>query len=319
MVPLRLALPILSAVVLGLGTPMAAGQDFPMRPIRIITSSAGSGSDFASRQIAQGLAASLGQPVIVENRPSAIAAETAAKALPDGYTLLLDSNSLWLTPLIQKMPYDVLRDFSPVTLASISPNVLAVHPPVAANSVTELIALAKAKPGALNYGSTGTGSSQHLAAELFKFMAGVNLVHVPYKGIAQALTDLFSGEIHVLFPNVASATPHLKAGRLKALAVTSVEPSPLVPGVPSVASSGLPGFEWLGRSGIFAAGKPPQPVIDRLNREIVRVIHLPDVKEKFLNIGVQTFGNSPAEFTATVQSEIVRMSKVIKAAGIRAN
>ena len=296
-----------------------SGQDYPNRPIRIITSSAGSGSDFTSRQIAQGVAPNIGQPVIVDNRPSAIAAETAAKAQGDGYTLLLDSNSLWLTPLVQKMPYDVLRDFTPVTLAATAPNILVAPASLPANSVRELIALAKTRQGALNYGSTGVGSSQHLAMELFKSMAGINVVHVPYKGIAQAYTDMFSGEVHIMFPNASSATPHVKSGRLKALAVTSLEPSPLVPGVPTIVSSGLPGYEWLGRSGVFVAGKPPEAVINRLNREIVRVVKSPDIRERFLNIGVETLGNSAAEFAAIVNSEIARMNKVIKAAGIKAD
>jgi tripartite-type tricarboxylate transporter receptor subunit TctC len=306
-------------VALLMGTHPAASQDYPSRPIRIITSSAGSGSDFASRTIAQGLTASVGQPVIVDNRPSAIAAEVAAKAQGDGHTLLLDSNSLWLTLLLQKMPYDVLKDFTAVTLAATSPNILVAPPVLAANSIKEVIALAKAKSGTLNYGSTGSGSSQHLAMELFKSMAGIHLLHVPYKGIAQAYTDMFSGEVHLMFPNASSATPHIKSGRLKALAVTSPEPSPLVPGVPAIAASGLPGYEWLGRSGLFMSGKPPEAVVNKLNREIVRVVRLPEVKEKFLNIGVETLGNSPAEFAAIVQSEIIRMGKVIKAAGIRAD
>ena len=313
---------VVGTVLVGLMTLNArvlSAQDFPSRPLRIITASAGSSSDFTSRLIAQGLAPGLAQPVIVENRPSAIAAETAAKAQSDGYTLLVDSNSLWLTPLLQKMPYDVMRDFSPVTLAATAPNVLVVPSSFAANSVKDVIAMAKAKPAALNYGSTGTGSSQHLAMELFKSMAGVNLVHVPYKGIAQAYTDMFSGEVHVMFPNLGSAMPHLKSGRLKALAVTGAQPSPLLAGVPTVAASGLPGYEWLGRSGIFASGKPSQSVINRLNQEIVRVVRMPDVKEKFLNIGVETLGNSSAEFAAIVQSEVARMDKVIKAAGIRAD
>ena len=319
MLPARIVMTLAVMELAACSSGMVFAQDFPSRPIRIITSTAGSGSDFSARQIAQGLTANIGQTVIVENRPSALAAEMAAKAQGDGYTLLLDSNSLWLTPLIQKMPYDVLRDFTPVTLASTSPNVFVVYPGVQANSIKELIALAKAKPGTLNYGSTGIGSSQHLAAELFKNMAGVNLVHVPYKGMVAALTDLTTGQVHLVIPAVISALPHVKPGRIRALGVTSAEPSPLLPGVPPLATSGLPGFEWMARSGVFAAGKPPEAVISKLNREIVRVVRQPDVKEKFLNLGAETLGNSSAEFTNIVRSEITRMDKVIKAAGIKAD
>lgn len=298
-------------------TPNSA-QAFPNRPIRIVTASPGSGSDFAARLIAQGLTDRFGQQVLVDNRFGVAGIETATRAQPDGYTLYLDGTSFWVTPLLKSTPYDVMRDFSPITLAVMSPNIVVVHPSVPANSINELIALAKARPGQLNYGSVGTGSGQHLAAELFKSMTGVNIVHVPYKAIALAITSTIGGEIQIVFATTVSASPHLKSGKLKALAVCSTQPSAIFPGVPTVAAS-VPGYEFAARSGIFTPGKPPAAIVTRLNQEIVRVLNLPEVKEKFLNIGSEIVASSPQEFTATLQSEVSRMGTLIKNANIRAD
>ena len=305
--------------LLVVGAGVASGQDFPNKPIRIITSLPGGGSDFASRLIAQGISGPVGQPVIVDNRPSSITGETAMKAQPDGYTLLVDGNSFWFAPLIQRTPYDVLRDFSPVTIALTAPNIVVVHPSVPANSISELIAFAKGRPGQLNYGSSGTGSSQHLAAEMLKSMAGINMVHVPYKGNGPALTGLIAGEIQLLSSGAAAAAPHMKSGKLRALAVTSAQPSALYPGLPTIAAAGLPGYELVTRTGLFASGKPPKATINRLNQEIVRALNTAEIKEKFFSSGVETVGNSPDEFTAIIKSEVARMDKVIKDAGITAN
>jgi tripartite-type tricarboxylate transporter receptor subunit TctC len=258
----------------------------------------------------------LGQPVIVENRPSNLTAEAAMKALPDGYTLLVEGNSFWVAPLIRKTPYEVLRDFTPVTVALTAPNILVVHPSVAANSVTELIALAKAKAGQLNYGSAGTGGSLHLAMEMLKSMTKTDIVHVPYKGIGPALTGLIANEVQVMCSTAAALAPFTKSGKLKALAVTSSKPSPLLPGLPTVATT-VPGYEIVLWTGLFAVGKPPRPVINRLNQEIARALNSAEIREKFFNAGVETVGNTPEQFTAIIKSEIVSFGKVIKDAGIK--
>ena len=302
-----------------LGADAASGQDYPNRPIRMVTTAPGGGNDFAARLIATGMMAGLGQPVIVDNRSSTVVpGDIVSKSPPDGYTILLAASTFTIGPLlIKNSPYDPVKDFAPITLAVSSPNILVVHPSVPANSVKELIALAKAKPGELNYATSGIGSSAHLAAELFKAMAGVNIVHVPYKGAGPASIDLVAGQVQLAFGNTTSVMPHVKSGRLRALAVASVQPSALVPGLPTVASSGLPGFESAAMVGILAPARTPAAVIDRLNREIVRVLNLPDVKEKFANVGMETVGSAPAQLGATMKFEIARLGKVIKDAGIR--
>ena len=298
-----------------------SGHAFPTKPIRMVTTQPGSGFDVATRVIADGLAASLGQPVIVDNRGGAggvIAGEIVARAQPDGHTLLSYGPAIWLVPFMRKnVPYDPLKDFSPITLAVTAPNVLVVHPSVAASSVRELIALAKAKPGQLNYGGGNTGSSAHLAAELFKSMAGVNLVHVPYKSTAQSVIALIAGEVQVMFPNATSISPHLKSGKLKALAVTTAAPTPLLPGMPTVAASGLPGYESSATHGIFAPAGTPATIITRLNQEIVKVLNRPEVKEKFLSHGTMVVGSSPGQLTAVVKGEMATSGKLIRELGIR--
>ena len=314
------AFAFLTAALLFVGT-WVHSQDFPTRPLRIVAPEVGGGADFVTRQIAQGLTASLGQQVVVENRggaSGAIAAQTVARALPDGYTLLLYSSSIWIVPLMQKnAPWDPVRDFRPITLATKQPNVLVVHPSLGVSSVKDLIALARAKPGALNYGTSGSGSSGHLAGELFKSMGGVDIIRVAYKGNAPALTDLVAGQIQMMFGTAASVAAHVKSGRVRALAVTSASPSPLVPGLPSVAASGLPGFEAESLLGMFAPAKTSASLVERLNREIVRVLHHADVKQRMLNAGVEPIGSTPAEFAAVMKAEVVRMGKVIREANIR--
>ncbi len=305
----------ISAAVLGVN--VVSGQNYPSRPIRMLTSQPGSGSDFVARLIAPELSASLGQPAVVDNR-GIIAVEIAAKAPPDGHTVLLYSTPLWLTPFMRaKASWDPVRDFSPVTLAVSTPNILAVHPSVPAKSVKELIALARAKPGELNYGSGSLGSSSHLAAELFKAMAGVNIVRIPYKGVGPALVGLLGGQVQVIFPSASSAAPYMKAGSLKALAVTTAQPSPLAPGLPTVAASGVPGYEAATPLGIFAPAKTPPAIINRLNQEIARALNKPEIKERLFNSGVEVVGSSPGGLAATMKSEMARLGKVIKDAGIR--
>ena len=295
-------------------------QEFPAKPIHIITEEPGGGTDFAARLIAQGLAASAGLQVIVDNRGGAsgiIATQAVTKAAPDGYTLLLNGSPVWLLPLLQeRVPYDPLRDLSPVILITRSPNLLAVHPSMPAKSVSELIALAKAKPGALNYGSAATGGSPHLAAELFKALAGVDIVRVPYKGSAAALNDVIGGRVQLMFPTAATVMPHLKSDRLRILAVTTAQPSLLVPGLPTIAET-LPGYESAAVNGVFAPAGTPPALVNRLYQEIARAVNRADVKEKFFNSGVEAVDVAPERFAALIRAEMVRMGKVIRDAGIR--
>ena len=303
-------------MVLGAGG--VSGQDYPSKPIRILTSGAGGASDILARLIAQGISAPLGQPVIVDNRVAIIAIETVAKAPPDGYSLLFYGTLIWLAPFLRdNVPWDPVRDFSPITLVTSEPNVLVAHPSLPVRSVKELIALAKARPGALNYGSSGSGSSGHLAGELFKSMAGVDIVRIPFKSIVLGLPDLMSGQLQLMFPPVGPVDAHIKSGRLRALAVTSAQPSALVPGLPTLAASGLPGYEVVALNGIFAPGKTPAAIVNRLNQEMVRVLTRADVKEKFLSTGQEIVGSSPEEFAAAIKSDMARMGKVIRDAGIR--
>jgi tripartite-type tricarboxylate transporter receptor subunit TctC len=296
----------------------AGAQDFPNRPIRIVTSEAGGGNDVQARLVARGLAASLGQQVIVENRPSGvIPGEILSKASPNGYTLLLYNNTLWIGPLMQSAPYDPVRDLAPVTTVAVGPNILVVNASLPVSSVAELIALAKAKPGELNYASSGAGASNHLAAELFKAMAGVNIVRIGYKGANQGLNDLIASQVQVMFPTAGAAMPHVRTGRVKGLAVTSVERSPVAPQLPTVASAGLPGYESTAIYGMFVPARTPRALINRLNAEIVKTLGDTDVKEKFFALGMQTVGGTPEQLAATVNSEMKRMGKVIKDAGVR--
>ena len=309
----------LSVGLLLLGASVVSGQDYPIKPIRIVTAGAGGGVDFTARLIAQGISGPLGQQVIVENRTGIQASETVSKAAPDGYTLLVNGSSHWVRFLLAKMSYDPVKDFSPISLVSRDIYVLAVHPSLPVKTTKELIALAKARPGALNYAAGTPGGGTHLAGELFKSMAGVNIVAVPYKGPAQSLIALVAGEVQVGFVTAASGpvVPHLKSGRLRPLAVTSAEPSALAPGLPTVAASGLAGYESVSNSGIFAPAKTPEAIINRLHQEIVRTLSRQEVKERFFNAGVDTVGSSPQQFAATIKSDTAKMSKVIKEAGIK--
>ena len=298
---------------------LASAQSYPARPVRIVTGGTGSNSDFAARVIAQALTGALRQQVIVENRPSGvILGEIVAKASPDGYTLLVSGSSFWLAPFLQpKLPWDPVKDFAPVILAASAPNLVVVHPSMTVKSVTELIALAKARAGELDYASGSTGSTPHLAAELFKAMAGVDITRINYKGSGPAINDLLGGRVPLMFPAAGSVIPHVKAGRLRALAVTSAQPSALVPGLPTVAASGVPGYEFASLTGMFAPVKTPRALIDRLNQETASALNRTDVKERFLISGVEAVGSSPEQFGAIVRGEMARLGKVIKDAGIQ--
>ena len=317
MLHLRSVLLILP-VGLALSTGVVFGQDYPNKPIRMITASPGGGSDFVARVVSQEIAGPLGQPVIVDNRGGIIPGEIVAKASPDGYTLLVDSASFWIAPLLQQIPYDVVKEFSPITLVTSSPIILVLHPSVPVKSVKELITLAKAKPGHLNYGSGASGASSHLAPELFKSMAGVNIVRITYKGSGPAVAALVAGEVQLMVASAPSVAPHLKSGKLRALAVTSAKPSPLFPGLPPIAET-LPGYETVTNTGVFAPAKTPAAVIKRLNQEMVRVLNRSDVKEKFFNAGSEVVASSPEQFAASVKAEIAMWGKLIREAGIKAD
>ena len=297
----------------------ACAQNFPSKPIRIVTSVTGGSLDLAARLIAPKLAEHLGQQAIVDNRGGVLSMELVAKAPADGYTLLLASASLWLSQFLRdNVAWDALRDYAPISLLATSPNIIVVHPSLPVRSVRELIALAIAKPGELNYSTGQAGASAHLAGELFKVMAGVNIQRVAYKGQGPAMLALITGEAQLSFPNAASATPFIKAGRIKGLAVTTAQPSALAPGLPTAAASGLPGYESRAILGMFAPARTPPPIIDQLHQEIARALNSADVKQRLFDSGSEAIAGSPAEMTAAMKSEMATTGKLIKDVGIRA-
>lgn len=306
---------IFAAGLMALGANGVCGQDFPNKPIRIVTSGIGGGNDFKARLIAQGLIVHLGQQVIIDNRPNVIPNEIVARAAPDGYSLLLNGNPMWTQPLLEKTSYDPVRDFSPITLVSTEPSVLVVNPSFPAETVKELIALAKAAPGKLNYGSVGVGSSLHLAAELFKSMADVKIEHISYKGVGQVIVDQLSGQVQLTFATVSSVVPYLASGRLKGLAITSAQPYKLLPGLPTIAVS-LPSYEVLQVVGIFAPAKTPAAIIRRLNQALVKALNVADINEKFLSAKVEIIASSPEVLAVTVKSEMAKLGRLIKETGI---
>ncbi len=299
------------------GASVVSGQDYPNKPVRIISPGPGGDTDFKARLVAQAMSGPLGQQVIVENRPAGvIPAQLVSKSPADGYTMLIAATSLWIGPFLEAAPYDPVTDFTPLTLMSTSPNILFVHPSLPVKSVKELIALAKARPGELNYGSGATGASTHLSPELFKSMAGLNIVRVRYTTGSQRVNALLGGEVQVQFES-AAVLPHVKTGKLRALAVTSAEPSALAPGLPTMAASGVPGYAWEGMNGMFVPAKTPAPIVARLNQEIVRALNNADVKARIFNAGEEVVGSSPEQFATAIKSEMARLGKVIKDAGLR--
>ena len=278
-------------------------------------------SDILGRILAQKLTESLGQQVVVENRAGAsgiIGVEVAVKSLPDGYTLLISQTSLAINPsMFAKMPYNALRDLAPISQLVVGPNALVVHPSVPVTSVKGLIALAKARPGVLVVGSPGTGTSPHLSAELFKIMAKVDMIQVQFKGAGMAIISLLSGEIGVMFPTPPTAMQYIKAGRLRALGVTSLSRIPALPDVPTIAEAGVPGYESTQWFGVLAPAGTPRPIVDRLHQEIARVMRAPDMKDRLTAEGLEVVASAPAEFAEHIKSETEKWAKVIKILGIK--
>lgn len=308
------------AAALSLCAPAAFAQDYPLKPIRLITSEPGGGTDFGARLIAQGISGPLGQRVVVENRgggSGAITGELLARSKPDGYTLLMYGQGIWLLPFLRKnVPYDPLKDFTAVSLTDRSPNVLVIHPSLPVKSVRELIVLAKARPGELDYARAAVGGPPHLSAELFKSMTGVSIVSVPYRGGGPAVLGLLGGEVGLMFATAASINLHVKSGKVKALAVTSAQPSPLFPDLPTVAAT-VRDFESVATSGMFAPAGTPPAIVKRLSDEVARFLAKPETKERFMAGGVETVGSTPEAHSAMLEREMAKWSRVIKEAGIR--
>ncbi len=302
---------------------LAAAADYPAHSIRyIVPQGAGGSSDTLARLVTQKLSESLGQQVVTDNRPGAtgnIGTEMAARAAPDGYTLLQVATSHATNPALSvKMPFDPIRDFAPITLLSQSPNLWIVHPSLPAKNMRELIALAKTRPGEINYSSSGTGSSQHLAGELLKSIAHIDIVHIPYKGSPPALIDLLGGRVVLMCSTIAPAMPLVKSGKLRALAVTGLKRSAAAPEIPTVAESGLPGYEATAWQGVLAPAGTPGEIVVRLNTELVRVINLPEVRKQLAEQGYEPAGNTPGQFAEYIKTEIAKWTRVIKAAGLKA-
>jgi tripartite-type tricarboxylate transporter receptor subunit TctC len=313
------------AATLAAAASEASAQAYPNRPVRILVPfPAGAGVDIVARMLGLPLTDLWGQATVVDNRPGAggtIACELAAKAAPDGYTLLLGNISTFaMAPsLYKKVNYDPVQSFAPITLVNTSANVLVAHPSVPAATTQALIALAKAKPGQINYASAGSGTSPHLAAELFKSMAGVDLVHVPYKGSPQALTDLLGGQTQIMFASLVSALPHIRQARLRALGVTSLKRAAALPDLPAISEAGLRGYDVSVWMGIVAPAGTPPAIIAQLNRQIAALLQSPDIRERLAVQGLEAASNSPAEFRTYIASEVRKWAVVIKQAGVVAD
>jgi len=300
-----------------------ANTDYPSRPIKLVVPvAAGGGTDFTARVLAEKLSTALGQPVVVDNRPGAsgnLGVQQVATAPADGYTLVMPITSFPINPSLQKLPFDTARDFAPVVLAGTLPLVLVTHPDVPAKNVAELIALAKAGKTTLNYANSGNGTTAHLAGELFKRMADIQMVSVSYKGGGPAVTDLLGGHVQVYFSTIPSVSQHIASGKLRALAVTGSTRSPELPLVPTVAESGLPGFDVTAWFGVFAPAKTPPAAIARLNTELVKILDMPEVRQKMANHGVQAGGGTPESLGSFLVKDMQKWADVIRQAGIRAD
>ena len=303
-----LAYLLVASAMLGVGS--ASSQDYPSKIVRILTSAPGSTNDIVARMIAQGLTASLKQPVIVDNRGT-LAAELVARAEPDGHVLLFYGGSVYLLPLMRPAPYDPLKDLSPITAAVSQVTLLTVHPSLPVKSTAELIALAKARPGQLNYGAGTLGAAPHLATEQFKLMANVDLVRVAYKGTGPSVIGLYSGEVVVMFVGIGSVAQHIKLGRIRALAVTTPKRSPLIPELPTVGDT-VPGYQFVSEIAMYAPGRTPATIIALLQREIVRALQNADVRERLRSNGIDIIGNTPQEYAAMIKADIAAKRVLLK-------
>jgi tripartite-type tricarboxylate transporter receptor subunit TctC len=315
------------AAILGMVIPPAAGfvepvlaataQNYPERTVRFVGPDPGSAGDHVARLVANAISGPLGQQVIVENRSTNLTPVVVAEARPDGYTLLVTSNSFWIMPLLAKVSYNPLKDFLPVALIGTVPNVIVTHPSLPVKNIQELISLARSRPGQINFAGGAAGSASHLAGELFKRRANVDIVYVPFKGAGQALTDTVGGHIQLLFTNLGAANPHMKDGRLRALAVTSAQPTALAPDLPTVASAGLPGYVSEAIYCVFAPAGTPNAIVERLNQVIIRALKQAEIRDRFFKMGLDVVAGSPSDVTERVKAEMDRMAKLIKEADIR--
>ncbi|GAD21163.1 tripartite tricarboxylate transporter substrate binding protein [Acidovorax sp. MR-S7] len=320
----KFASALVAAAVLGVAAPAIAQDGYPNKPIRMVLPFPPGGvTDLLARALADKLAPRLGQPVIVDNKPGAgtvLASDIVARAPADGYTLLLAASSLGTAPLIySKVNYDAIKSFTPVTQVASVVHVLVVNPALPVKSVKDLVEYARANPGKLNYSSTGTGTSTHLEGELFKSMANAYMVHIPYKGSGPALTDLVAGEVNVMFDALGSSSPFIKADKLRVLAVTTAKRSESIPELPTVAESGVPGYEAMPWLGLVAPAGTPAPVVERLHKEIAAILKEPDIRERFKGWGLDIIGNTSAEFTTFLRRDVDQWARVIKKANIKAD
>ena len=320
--PVKACLSLVAAAVLAAAAGAAQAQNYPTRTVKIIVPfGAGGPADIYARAIAQRLAEPLGQQVIVEDRPgagSALGTDVAAKSAADGYTLLMISNTHTINETLNpKLPYNLLRDFAPITQVNVMPNVLVVSPSLPVKSVKELIALAKSKPGKLNYASSGPGTPYHLAAELFKAMTQTFIVHIPHKASGEARASVLGGQVEMMFDSLPTTVQQIKSGKMKGLAITSTKRSPLLPDVPTVAEAGVPGYEadlWLG---LVAPAGTPAAIISRLHDETVKILQRPDVRASFIQQGTEPIGSTPAQFAAMLKTDVERWGKVVRFSGAR--
>jgi tripartite-type tricarboxylate transporter receptor subunit TctC len=317
----KLTFALLAIPCVLLGAPAHAA--YPERPIRLIVSyPPGGGTDVTARQITPSLSERLGKQIVIDNRSGAgstLGTNIVAKAAPDGYTLLMADTTFGIVPgLYQKVPYDSLRDFAPVTQITSVPGALVVHPSLPANSVKELVTLAKSKPGGLNFGSGGVGTPVHMAAELLQLQAKIKMVHIPYKGAGPAFADLLGGQFHIMFPTMQSAVPHIKSGRLRLLAVTTEKRPPAYPETPTMEEAGVPGVVSVAWFGIMAPAGTPRAIIDRLHAEAVKVVQEPTIRDRFIAETAEPVGSTPAQFGKFISNEISKWTRVVKAAGIKA-
>lgn len=311
------------AMLIALWAGAVAGQAYPTRAVRMVVPfPAGGGTDFIGRAVGQKLSELWGQSVVMDNRPGAttvLGAESVARAAPDGYTLLVTPVPFSIVPHLQRLPFDPLRDFEPVALFNTAPLVFIVNPVVPAKTAGELAALARSKPGVLNYGTSGAGSSNHLAGELFNAMAGTKIVHVPYKGSPPALIDLVGGHVDVAVTTLTSAVGLIKSGKVRPIAVTSLKRSASMPAIPTMDESGLKGFQADAWNGLSAPARTPREIVNKINGDVAKVLQAPDVVERFRNEGAESAAMTPGEFGAFVRDEIAKWGKVVRLAGIRAN